>query len=98
MATGSVAAVQFPVMVVRGSVKKSQEEEEVMVALLPLQTAAPAVTGGAGFTVTAMLAWLTQPVALVPLMVYVVVEVGDKEAVLPAGEPLAVTPVAGDQL
>ncbi len=66
----------------------------VKVADVPLQTVTldPAVMVGAAFTITVFVAVFEQPLALVPVTVYVTVVVGDALTVAPV---VAESPVFG---
>ncbi len=50
---------------------------------------------GSGFTLTCLVAWSVQPLASVPVTVYVTVVVGDAVTLVPV---VALNPVAGAQV
>lgn len=60
----------------------------------PLGDIAIAVVG-TGFTLTCLVAWSVQPLASVPVTVYVTVVVGDAVTLVPV---VALNPVAGAQV
>jgi hypothetical protein len=66
----------------------------VVVSPTQMKRSAPAETTGNGFTVRVKTDVLVHPVTLVPVTVYVVVDMGDAKILLPVVE---LNPVAGDQ-